>query len=130
MSKRMKFEELTEKEKAAFHNMSDRDLFSLHDSLKLILRKDLCTPKEEVCVGCAIKSLTVKKVGWGGPMACSLIMLEAASRGRYLPLTAMEEVGCDQCGRMIHPGMRYVRVPQLGYRTLNFCMKCVRRSQP
>ena len=124
-----KFEELSETQKAAFHNMDKINLFILHDALKMIVKRGLCKPKLEICKGCPIKKMTVNRVGYGGPMACSLIMLEASSRGRYVPLTVMEETECDQCGRKMKPGERYVPVRQFGYRPLNFCIKCVEMSQ-
>ena len=124
-----KFEELSEAQKAAFHNMDKIDLFVLHDALKTIVKHGLCKPKLEICKGCPIKKMTVNKVGYGGPMACSLIMLEASSRGRYVTLTVMEETECDQCGRKMKPREQYVQVPQFGYRPLNFCIKCVEMSQ-
>ncbi len=124
-----KFENLSETQKAAFHNMGKISLFMLHDALKTIVRNGLCKPKLEICKGCPIKKMTIKRVGYGGPMACSLIMLEASSRGRYVSLSALERVKCDQCPKHIHPGEPYVQVPQFGYRPLNFCMKCVEMSQ-
>jgi len=124
-----KFEDLSEAQKAAFHNMDNVNLFMLHDALKAIVKRGLCRPKLEVCKGCPIKKMTVSRVGYGGPMACSLIMLEAASRGRYMPLTALERIGCDQCGNYVEPGEKYIQVPQFGYRPLNFCIKCVEMSQ-
>ena len=129
MSKVKRFEELSETQKAAFHNLNTPDLFVLHDALKTIIRYNTCKPKLEVCNPCPVKKMTVTRMGYGGPMACSLIMLEAASRGRYVPFTAMEELICDQCSETIPPGRQYVQVPQLGYRPLNFCMKCVEKSQ-
>ena len=124
-----KFEELSERQKAAFHNMDKATLFMLHDSLKTIMRNGLCKPKLEICKGCPIKKMTISRAGYGGPMACSLIMLEASSRGRYVRLTAIEQIECDQCGQDIHPGREYVQVPQFGYRPLNFCIQCVEMSQ-
>jgi len=129
MSKPKRFEELPEYQRAAFNNMDTRDLFMLHDALKTIIKSGVCRPKLEICSHCPVKNITVNKVGYGGPMACSLIMLEAASRGRYVPFTAVEEMVCDQCSETIPPGTLYVPVPQLGYRALNFCMKCVEKSQ-
>ena len=124
-----KFEELSETQKAAFHNMDRINLFILHDALKTIVRNGLCKPKLEVCKGCPIKKMTISRAGYGGPMACSLIMLEASSRGRYVALSALERVKCDQCPKSIPPGEPYVQVPQFGYRPLNFCMRCVEMSQ-
>ena len=124
-----KFENLSETQKAAFHNMGKISLFMLHDALKTIVRNGLCKPKLEICAGCPIKKMTISRAGYGGPMACSLIMLEASSRGRYVALSALERVKCDQCPKSISPGERYVQVPQFGYRPLNFCMKCVEASQ-
>jgi len=124
-----KFEELSETQKAAFHNMDARNLFVLHDALKTIVRNGLCKPKLEICKGCPIKKMTIAKVGYGGPMACSLIMLEVSSRGRYVPLFVVEDTVCDQCGRVMKPREQYVPVPQFGYRPLNFCLQCVEMSQ-
>ncbi|MBU0598834.1 hypothetical protein KKF61_07680 [Patescibacteria group bacterium] len=124
-----KFGDLSETQKAAFHNMDNINLFILHDALKMIVKKGLCKPRLEICKGCPIKKMTVNRVGYGGPMACSLIMLEAASRGRYVVLTTMDGVECDQCGAGIPPGGNYVQVPQFGYRPLNFCVHCVEMSQ-
>lgn len=127
--KAKKFEELSETQKAAFHNMDTRDLFVLHDALKKVVRWGVCKPKIEVCKGCPIKSMCISKTGWGGPMACSLIALEAASRGRYTPVATVEVFSCDQCGMLVHPPELHVDVPQFGYRTLKFCMRCVEMSQ-
>jgi len=124
-----KFGDLSEAQKAAFHNMDTRNLFVLHDALKTIVRNGLCKPKLEICKGCPIKKMTIAKVGYGGPMACSLIMLEASSRGRYVALTALERIECDQCGGSVPLGGKYVQVPQFGYRPLNFCLHCVEMSQ-
>lgn len=124
-----KFENLSETQKAAFHNMGKLTLFMLHDALKTIVKHGLCKPKLEICKGCPIKKMTISRAGYGGPMACSLIMLEASSRGRYVSLSALERVKCDQCPKHIPPGEPYVQVPQFGYRPLNFCMKCVEASQ-
>jgi len=124
-----KFGNLSEKQKAAFHNMDTHSLFVLHDALKMIVKRGLCKPKLEICKGCPIKKMTIAKAGYGGPMACSLIMLEASSRGRYIPLFVMEETECDQCGRLMKPREQYVQVPQFGYRPLNFCIQCVEASQ-
>ena len=124
-----KFGDLSEAQKAAFHNMDKATLFMLHYALKTIVRNGLCKPKLEICKGCPIKKMTISRAGYGGPMACSLIMLEASSRGRYVRLTAIERMECDQCGQGILPGGEYVQVPQFGYRPLNFCMKCVEAGQ-
>lgn len=124
-----KFGDLPETQKAAFHNMGRHSLFVLHDALKTVVKRGLCKPKLEICKGCPIKKLTIAKAGYGGPMACSLIMLEVASRGRYVALFVMEETECDQCGRKMKPGEQYVPVPQFGYRPLNFCMRCVEAGQ-
>jgi len=124
-----KFGDLSETQKAAFHNMDNINLFILHDALKTIVKRGLCKPKLEICKGCPIKKMTLTRVGYGGPMACSLIMLEASSRGRYVALTVMEETECDQCGKKMKPREQYVQVPQFGYRPLNFCIKCVETSQ-
>ena len=129
MSKVKRFEELSETQKAAFHNLNTPDLFVLHDALKTIIRYNTCKPKLEICNHCPVKKMTVTRMGYGGPMACSLITLEAASRGRYVPFTAIEELICDQCSETIPPRSQYVQVPQFGYRPLNFCMKCVEKSQ-
>jgi hypothetical protein len=129
MSRRKKFEELSETQKAAFHNMDDHNLFVLYNALRTVVRAGACKAKLEICAHCPVKGMTVRKVGYGGPMACSLIELEAASRGRYVVLSLLEETGCDQCGRMMKPGEQYIQVPQYGYRTLNFCMNCVEKSQ-
>ncbi|HUV34787.1 MAG TPA: hypothetical protein VMW22_07625 [Candidatus Desulfaltia sp.] len=109
--------------------MDKRSLFVLHDALKTIVKMGVCKPKLEICNHCPVKNITVNQVGYGGPMACSLITLEAASRGRYVPFTAIEELICDQCSETIPPRSQYVQVPQFGYRPLNFCMKCVEKSQ-
>ena len=129
VSKAKRFEELSEAQKAAFHNMDTPTLFRLHNSLKVLVEGGVCKPKLYICAQCPFKKETVRLVGYGGPMACSLIMLEAASRGRYVPITAVEEVVCDQCGRRIPPKGVYVKVPQMGYRDLNFCVQCVERSR-
>jgi len=129
MGKVKRFEELSEAQQAAFHNMPTSDLFVLHDALRTLIRGGVCKPKLEICNACPVKRMTLSRVGYGGPMACSLVMLEAASRGRYVPLTAVEETVCDQCAETIPPRSRYVQVPQLGYRALNFCMRCVEGSQ-
>jgi len=124
-----KFEELPEHQQAAFHNMDKHNLFVLHNALRTIVRGGACKPKLEVCNHCPVKGMTVGKVGYGGPMACSQIELEAASRGRYVPVKALERITCDQSGELIMPGEMYVQVPQYGYRPLNFCMRCVETSQ-
>lgn len=129
MSKRKKFEELTQEQKYAFHNMDKRTLFRLHSAQMQIVRAGLCKPKLEVCAGCPIKKMTGKEVGWGGPMACSLIQLEAVSKGRYTPVKALEDMPCDQCAKTILAGEMYVPVLQMGYRTLRFCLKCVEAQQ-
>ena len=129
MSKAKRFEELPEAQQAAFHNMNTPDIFVLHDALKTLIRSNVCKPKLEICNHCPVKKMTVNRVDYGGPMACSLIMLEAASRGRYVSFTAIEELICDQCSETIPPRSQYVQVPQFGYRPLNFCMKCVEKSQ-
>jgi hypothetical protein len=56
-------------------------------------------------------------------------MLEASSRGRYILLTALERIGCDQCENYVESGGKYIQVPQFGYRPLNFCIHCVEMSQ-
>ena len=127
--KAKKFEELSEHQQAAFHNMYKQNLFVLYNALRTVVRGGICKPRLEVCNHCPIKGMTIGKVGYGGPMACSQIELEAASRGRYVPVTALEGARCDQDGRVIAPGDMYVQVPQYGYRPLNFCMKCVETSQ-
>jgi len=124
-----RFEELSEFQQAAFHNMDNHNLFVLHNALRTIVRGGACNPKLEVCNHCPVKGMTVSKVGYGGPMACSQIELEAASRGRYVPVKALEGTRCDQNGEVIKPGDMYVQVPQYGYRPLNFCMRCVEMSQ-
>jgi len=130
MMPKVKFEDLSETQQAAFHNMDDHNLFVLYNALRTVVNGGVCKPKLEICAHCPVKGMTVRKVGYGGPMACSLIELEAASRGRYVVLTLMEDTGCDQCGRMMMPGEKYIKVPQYGYRTLNFCLSCVESSQP
>ena len=124
-----KFEDLPEYQQAAFHNLDKNTLFAFHNALRLVARGGTCKPRLEVCSHCPVKGMTVNKVGYGGPMACSQIELEAASRGRYVAVKALEETRCDQGGELIKPGEMYVRVPQYGYRPLNFCMKCVEGSQ-
>ena len=124
-----KFEELPDHQQVAFHNLDKRELFVLHTALRALVKGGACKPKLEVCNHCAVKGMTVNKVGYGGPMACSQIELEAASSGRYVSVRALEETRCDQNGEVIKPGDMYVQVPQYGYRTLNFCMKCVEKSQ-
>jgi len=127
--KAKKFEELSEHQQAAFHNMDKHNLFVLHSALRTIVRGGACKPRLEVCRYCPVMGMTVNKVGYGGPMACSQIELEAASSGRYVPVKALEEIRCDQGGELIKPGEMCVQVPQYGYRPLNFCMKCVEASQ-
>lgn len=124
-----KFEELSEHQQAAFHNMASGDLFTLHDTLRAVVKGGSCWPRLEGCNFCPVKRVAVGKVGYGGPMACSLIELEAASRGRYVPVKAVEGIICDQGGEAIKLGDWYVKVHQYGYRPLNFCMKCVKVSQ-
>ena len=125
-----RFEELSETQQAAFHNMDTHNIFVLHNALRTVVSGGACRPKLEICAYCPVKGMTLTRVGYGGPMACSLIELEAASRGRYVVLTLMEDTGCDQCNRMMRAGEKYIQVPQYGYRTLNFCIGCVEKSQP
>lgn len=127
--KAKKFEELSEHQQAAFHNMDKHNLFVLHNALRVIVKGGTCKPRLEVCNHCPVKGMTLSKVGYGGPMACSQIELEAASRGRYVSVKALEKITCDQNGEAIEPGKMYVQVPQYGYRPLNFCVKCVETSQ-
>lgn len=127
--KQKRFEELNESQKAVFHNMTSENLFSLYRNLRTIVSQGLCKARLEICGLCPIVGLTKRLAGWGGPMACSLIELEAASRGRHVPVSLLEACPCDQCGAYMESGSLHVAVPQYGYRTLRFCMKCVEASQ-
>lgn len=127
--KTKKFEELSEFQQAAVHNLDKHTLFLLHNALRTISKSGVCKPRLEICSHCPVKGMAVIKVGYGGPMACSLIELEVASRGRYLAVTSLQDTECDQCGALIKAGMRCISVPQYGYRALNFCIKCVEKSQ-
>lgn len=122
------FSELKDSQVRKYYELPTTVLLKLK---RLQLERGICRSRSggiELCKDCEVAKAEIKLAGWSGPMACSIILLELASRGYYQKRIAYQQLICDQCGMAIKFMEEYVPVKQFGYKTLNFCMNCVRRK--
>ena len=117
--------ELTPEHITAYRKLRRSGLLQLYSMQVYEVNLGRCVPGSEYCSRCLVRK-EEEKMGWGGPIACSLVRaLLAVEFGFYKMSIADSEDQCSLCGGTIKKGHWYSSVLQFGYEPLKLCLRCL-----
>ena len=118
--------ELTPEQIAAYRQRRRSGLLQLYSMQVYETNRGKCVPGSEYCSKCLVRKTGEKKIGLGGPVACSLVRaLLAVEYGFYKMSVADSELQCSLCGSTIRRGQWHSSVLQFGYEPLKLCLRCL-----